>query len=324
MDSLQPGGLTRRDFVIGLGAFFASQVFLPRTLGSTGLTKGLKPLRIGFLTDCHAMLENDAPSALSRTAELKNALNPDIIIGGGDFVHGGFYDSGKKIDLRWGVADRFLRSLRPRMEPMIGNHDFNEPLLPDGSPAPHDPRWRWRHYFGLDQTYRSFSFHGYRFLMLDSVKVIGGANPYRGWIDAAQLAWLDYELARIPRNQPIILCSHIPFKTSVLESFAIVGPGAGRVRVVNAHLVMEKLRDRPLALILQGHVHVNERLEWNGIPCITGGAVCGKWWQGPNGSTWPGVGIIEMLPSTTPGERDGGTNWSYLNTPPAKVPSEVA
>ena len=310
---------SRRDFVAGLGAFFASQVLLPRVIGGVELPAGLKPIRLGFLTDCHAMDEHDAPAWLDRTAELMNSLKTDLIIGGGDFVHGGFHSTGKEMEHRWGLADTFLKKLQTRLEPLIGNHDFYEPLQADGSPALGDPRWRWRKYFGLEHTYRSFHSSGYRFLMLDSIKVVGGKEPYQGWIDDNQLAWLDHELATIPQNEPIILCTHIPFHTFVSGSLGgLVGPSPGRVSVLNANLVMEKLRYRPVVAILQGHVHMNERLELNDIPCITGGAVCGKWWQGPNMNTYPGVGVIEIIPKDSQpqeGVANRKVTWSYTNTP---------
>jgi predicted phosphodiesterase len=311
--------LTRRQFVAGLGAFFASQLLLPPVLRGATLDQRLKPLRLGFLTDCHTMAEHDAPASLARTAELMNSLKPDLIIGGGDFVHGGFYASGKVMESRWVLVDRFLRQLNARLEPVIGNHDLYEPLLSDGSPAGNDPKWRWKKYFRQNRTYRSFEFQGYRFLMLDSIKVVGGGNPYRGWIDAAQLLWLDQELARIPANQPIILCTHIPFATSMRDSFGpIMGPSPGRVHVINSDLVMKKLRGRPLALIMQGHVHINERLESEGVPCITGGAVCGRWWQGPNMGTYPGLGLIEIHPAQSKkNSLTSEVDWNYLSTPAA-------
>jgi hypothetical protein len=85
--SEEPGGaaLTRRQFVTGLGAFFSAQLLLPRVLHGAVLDRALKPLRLGFMTDCHAMYENDAPAYLVRAADLMNALNPDLIIGGGGF-----------------------------------------------------------------------------------------------------------------------------------------------------------------------------------------------------------------------------------------------
>ena len=321
-DSSEPGSplLDRRAFLAGLGAFVTSQVLLPRTLRGSDLSPNLRPLRLGFLTDCHSREEKGAPQALEQAAQLMNSLQPDLIIGGGDFVHGGFYDSGRVMDRRWKVADTFLKKLHTKVEPIIGNHDFYEPILQDRSPSPHDPRWRWKKYFGLHETYRSFSFRGYRFLMLDTVKVVGGANPYRGWVDAAQISWLDRELRRIPQNQPIILCTHIPFRTSLRDSFGtFVGPSPGRVRVLNADSVLSRLKDRPLALVLQGHVHINERLQDNGVPFITGGAVCGKWWNGPNMGTWPGLGMIEIIPSggMLRSPSDERISWNYMNLPGA-------
>ena len=306
----------RRDFITGLAACFASQLLLPRVLRGIELPSGLKPIRLGFLTDSHAMDEHDAPVWLERSAELMNSLQPDLIIGGGDFVHGGFHSTGKEMEHRWGLADTFLKKLKSRLEPIIGNHDFYEPLQADGTPSLGDPRWRWRKHFGLDHTYRSFHWNGYRFLMLDSVKVVGGKEPYQGWIDEEQLAWLEHELATIPLNEPIILCTHIPFHTWVSGSLGgLVGPPPGRVSVLNAKLVMGKLHDRPVVAILQGHVHVNERLELDGIPCITGGAVCGKWWQGRNMNTYPGLGMIEIIPNGTPKSAPNRKiTWNYHNT----------
>jgi len=320
--SESPRLIGRRDFVTWLGAFFAAQVLLPRPLHAKDVSLAPKPLRIGFLTDCHAMVENDAPSGLARAADLMNSLRPDIIIGGGDFVHGGYFSSRKVMDQRWKIAEKFLKRLSVRMEPLIGNHDLDEPFLADGSLAGNDPKLRWRQFFGLRKTYRSFDFRGYRFLMLDSVKVVGGSTPYRGWIDAAQLLWLDKELARIPADQPIILCSHIPFRTSLMESFGVLqgvlGPSPGRVKVTNADLVLEKLSNRPVALIMQGHLHINERVEDRGIPCITGGAVCGDRWHGPNMGTAAGVGIIEIHPGAMP------PGWDYRETAQGSVPVRVA
>ena len=304
---------SRRDFVSGLGAFFLSSVLLPSTLRGVDLSLDLKPLRLGFLTDIHAMAEMNAPAWMENSAVLMNSLQPDLIIGGGDFVHGGFQSPGPVMDSRWKLASAFLEKLRAPLQPVIGNHDFYEPLKSDGTPTPGDPRRRWKEHFGLPSTYRSFPWKGYRFLVLDSVQVIGGRERYEGRIDEPQLAWLDRELAVIPRNEPIILCTHIPFRTALMSAAPELFGGAGRIRVLNSDRVMEKLRDRPVALILQGHVHLNERLSEGQIPCITGGAVCGKWWKGPNMGTAPGLGLIEILPSGS--SPSAVPAWSYSDTP---------
>lgn len=313
--------LTRRDFVTGFGAFVTAQLLLPSLLRGAVLSKDLKPLRLGFLTDCHAMEGRNAPAWLAQSAQLINSMKPDLIIGGGDFVDGGFYNTGKKMNEHWKLANTFLKHIKVRLEPVIGNHDFYEPVQKNGLPSAGDPRWRFKKQFGLEKTYRSFEFRGYRFLVLDSIKVIGGPSPYMGWISSNQLRWLDHELERIPADQPIILCTHIPFKTSLNFGFgSFIAPALGRVTVLNSNEVMSKFKNRPLVAILQGHVHINEKLEFDGVPCITGGAVCGNWWKGPNMGTYPGLGMIEIIPVGSTGSIVPSVKWNYTNTP---APSQV-
>ena len=313
--------ITRRDFLVGLGVLATTQILIPPLLRGVTLTTDLKPLRLGFLTDCHAMQDHGAPAWLDQTALLMNEMKPDLIIGGGDFVDGGFHLPGSAMEERWKLADIFLRKINARIEPVIGNHDFYEPIRSDGTLSGNDPRWRFKKQFGLDQTYRSFEFGGYRFLILDSVDAVGGITPYRGLIDDAQLLWLDHELERIPSNQPIIICTHIPFKTSFNVGLgASIASSQGRFHVLNSDLVMEKLKDRALILILQGHVHINERVAIGEIPCITGGAVCGNWWKGANMGTYPGVGMIEIMPSSTfKSNVPTSIGWSYSNTPTPQI-----
>jgi len=303
--------LSRRAFLKGAGAFVLSQVAFPRLLAGRELCKDVKPLRLGFLTDCHAMAERGAPDSLDRAADLMNGLQPELIIGGGDFVHGGFGTWTGTMDLRWKIADRFLKKLHSRMEPMIGNHDFYNPVSRTGAINPGNPHRRFLQQFGLKRTYRSFVFKGYKFLLLDSIRVIGGSEMYDGWVSSEQLAWLEAELAATPPSQPLVLCSHIPLKSGI-SSFlegAVRGASA-RTWVANASEVISRLEDRPVVMVLQGHVHLDERLSLGGIPCITGGAVCGKWWRGSNLGTNPGLGLIEIQPGSSP-------NWHYHDTPSA-------
>ena len=303
--------LSRRAFLKGAGAFVLSQVVLPRILAGRELPQDLKPLRLGFLTDCHAMAERGAPESLNRAAELMNGLQPELLIGGGDFVHGGFGTWTGTMDSRWKIADRFLRKLDCRMEPMIGNHDFYNPVARNGGINPGNPRRRFLQQFGLKRTYRSFVFKGYKFLLLDPIRVIGGSEMYDGWVSSEQLAWLETELATTPPSQPLVVCSHIPLKSGISSFLEGALRGASsRTSVSNASEVISRLEGRPVILVLQGHVHLNERLSLGGIPCITGGAVCGKWWRGSNLGTNPGLGLIEINPGSSP-------DWNYHDTPTA-------
>ena len=45
-------------------------------------------------------------------------------------------------------------------------------------------------------------------------------------------------------------------------------------------------------MVLQGHIHIIEKMEYNGIQYITSGAVCGNWWKGPRYNFPEGFALI--------------------------------
>ena len=51
--------------------------------------------------------------------------------------------------------------------------------------------------------------------------------------------------------------------------------------VANAPQVLEIFARHNMIAVLQGHTHINETVVWQGVPYITGGAICGNWWHGP-------------------------------------------
>ena len=57
-------------------------------------------------------------------------------------------------------------------------------------------------------------------------------------------------------------------------------------QVVDNNLAVRKLlKDHNLKLVMQGHTHIWETVTFNGVQYITGGAVCGNWWQGVRSGT---------------------------------------
>ena len=69
----------------------------------------------------------------------------------------------------------------------------------------------------------------------------------------------------------------------------------GRFLVNNLPL-LELFAEHRLKLVLQGHLHVYENIEWRGIRFITGGAICGKWWRGDWQGTPPGFCHLTLDP----------------------------
>lgn len=265
-----------------------------------------KPLRIAFFTDSHARVEWGTPIAMQRAARAINAQKPDIIIGGGDYITDGFEYSAQTVAPRWDVFTDFYNTLEAPTYLTIGNHDLVGAIPKDGSQPQADPKAIYRQKFGLDNTYYSFDFGGYHFMMLDSVQVIGGEFKYRGFIDEEQQAWIRQDLEKVGREKPIIVCLHIPLLTTFYQfrKGATFAAQPNRV-MVNNREVLALFENYNLRLVMQGHLHVKERIEWNNINFIMGGAICGKWWRGPWQGTPEGFAVISMYPDKI--------DWKYIS-----------
>jgi metallophosphoesterase (TIGR03767 family) len=132
-------------------------------------------------------------------------------------------------------------------------------------------------------AYYAFDAGAVRCVTLDTV------NPHGGWqgsLDAAQLAWLQGELAAAA-GRPVVLFSHHPLETLVNDRRP---PGAGR-RVLAAEFREVLLAFPNVVAWVNGHTHEHA------ITAITDGAGRG-FWQVTTAShiDWPQQGrLIEVL-----------------------------
>lgn len=287
----------RRFLACGAAALAACGVPTRQIWARAGET-ALPPLRILFFTDVHAMSEKGAPEKMEATAG-RIANEPcDVVIGGGDYLHGGFGSTRENMKERVEIFQDFLRLVGRPIRPMIGNHDLIAAMPEDGSPPAPDPRAPIMELLGIESPFYVFEAGGYRFFVLDSVEVTGGELRYRGWVGEEQMTWLRQTLEKTPTDQPLVLCSHIPFRTTFIQSRE--GPTAAlpaNLVVGNANEVLALFSGHRLVLVLQGHLHTDEQIRWNGLEFVQGGAVSGAWWGGANHGTEPGYGMIEMGPS---------------------------
>ncbi len=303
-----PHLLRRRRFLKIGGAATAAGIFgLPTRVLRAAENENIPPLRILYFTDVHSMLDRGAPEKMSLTAARMAAETADIIIGGGDFVHGGFRSSAKKMEPRFAACRKFLSEIGKPVRAVLGNHDLVGVRPDDGSKPELHPRNYFLEMTGLDRSWYSFDAGGYRFFVLDSVEPVEGPDFYRGCIDSIQLEWIQGELSKTPKNMPVVICSHIPLRTTFIQVLETpTTPLPAKLVVTNANEVLELFRGHRLIAVLQGHLHVDEQIRWNGLDFIMGGAVCGSWWKGGNLGTAPGFGVIELgRPQAT---------WRYENT----------
>ncbi|MGF1448901.1 MAG: metallophosphoesterase family protein [Opitutales bacterium] len=302
--------LHRRQFIrwSALTAAWTAAGFPRSRLSAASAAPAIREsVRLVFFTDVHAREDERASeniaADLRKAAARINAAQPDVLIGGGDFIHGGYVVSEPKGEARFQVFMKdFYRQLDQRPFLMIGNHDHVAATPTDGSPAATNPKKAFRRRFGLERTYQHFRYKGIDFILLDSIRFDNVppdlGRQYWGEIDPQQLAWLDATLADIPPENPIVLCSHIPFESQQIQLLKLAQqPVPASLAVPNADAVLARFAGRPNpVLVLEGHLHRNEDLRVRDVRYIMGGAVCGAWWQGPRDGTEEGFGLLTFSP----------------------------
>jgi len=106
---------------------------------------------------------------------------------------------------------------------------------------------------------------------------------YAGEVDTAQISWIKSELKKTDHTTPTVLSTHIPFITAFTQKYnGSTLPDDSSLVVSNSNEVISLFNGFNLELVLQGHLHTVEDIYIDGIHFITGGAVSGGWWQGPN------------------------------------------
>ncbi len=290
--------LSRRRFLQGVvasGLLPASPVLARSRWTVQGAPRG--SLRLVFHTDVHAGPADGIPAALLRAASAINAQKADLVLGGGDLISGGFTATPAAVAPHWDAYMAMHAAIAGEHHVVLGNHDLVAAAPQDGSPPAADPRQDFRRRLGVARTYRSVEALGYRFLLLDSLRVSRDEFGYHGWVSQEQQAWIRDELAGLPPETPLVLVAHMPLLTAFYGATegATARAPANRA-VVNSLEVLELFAGRNLVLVLQGHLHVAEHIRWRGTSFITGGAVCGGWWRGPYHGTVPGFNVLTLAP----------------------------
>ena len=261
-------------------------------------------LRFVFMTDLHARTEWETPAALARAAAAINEEGPDLVVVGGDLITDGFQSSAASVEPRWDAYLAMQKLIAAPVWAAIGNHDLVAAIPEDGTAPAADPRGIFRAKLDVEETYRSFDTNGYHFILLDSIRVIGGNLKYEGRIVPEQLEWLKTDLRKVDTNTPIVLVTHMPFLTTFFQETEGGLANAPKNRIiVNGPETLRLFRNHNLILVLQGHTHINELIRTRDITYITGGAVCGKWWRGDWFGTQEGFGVVTL--------RGNKVEWDY-------------
>ena len=284
---------TRRRFLSFLGAAAAA----PLGLAAQEPSPSAKEFSFLFLTDSHTQPELDAVHGTQLAMNEASKLHADFAIQGGDHIFDALAVPKTRTLELLKLYDQTQQSLGLKVHHTLGNHDVCGIYTASGV-SPTDPLYAKKLFedrFG--PTFYSFNHKAHHFIVLDSIGIRPDpekGQQYFAQIDDTQLRWLAQDLAKQPTGTPIIVTTHIPLVTAV-SSYAPYGPKTPPPSpFTNGPAAIKLLEGHNVLAVLQGHTHVNERVDWHGIPFITSGAISGNWWHGTRLGTPEGFTVVTL------------------------------
>lgn len=258
-----------------------------------------------FMTDIHVQPERNAEAGFRAAIDTVNKINPDFVITGGDLIMDALEQTYGRADKLYNIYEGLAEEFNMPVYNTLGNHEIFG--IYDGSGVPKDhPEYGKKMFENrLGNRYESFDHKGWHFMVLDGV-LDTEKSRYIGMVDEEQMNWIREDLTEVDKSTPIVLSTHIPLLTvfSQIYSGATVPNDSGLV-VVNAKEVIELFDNHNLKIVLQGHLHTIEDIYVNGTHYITGGAVSGAWWTGPNNNFEEGFVLVRV--------RDKEFEWEYID-----------
>ena len=233
-----------------------------------------------FMTDIHVEPERHATEGLLQAIDTINKLAPDFVLTGGDNIMDALGQNWERSDSLYNLFKKTISNLKMPVYSTMGNHEVFG-LYRESGISPDNPYYGKKLYEDrIAKRYYSFDHKNWHFIVLDGIGFTDDRHYY-GLVDSVEIKWLKKDLASVKENRPIAVSIHIPL-LSVGEQI-MTGPTAAFSQssiITNANEVRKLLEQYNVKLVLQGHLHFLEDINYNGIHYITGGAVCSNWWQG--------------------------------------------
>jgi Icc protein len=254
-------------------------------------------------TDIHIQPELHAGQGSRRCIATINSLKPDFAICGGDLVYDACAVTAPRAKQVFDLYAETVKPLNMPVHTIIGNHDVYG-ISTNGGVAPTDPLYGKKMFEDrIGPRYASFDYKGWHFVLLDSIANGTPGREFIGFVDDEQIAWLRTDLARMKPGSRLVVVTHIPLVSSVLQLVSDPGRAADIYLVTNAQQVLNVLWPYTPRLVLQGHTHIRETVTYNGCRFITSGAVCGNWWKGPRDGHPEGFAVLTV--------RGDDVQWRY-------------
>jgi Icc protein len=237
-----------------------------------------------FLTDIHLQPERSAVEGFQKAIDTINRINPDFVLTGGDLVMDALDQTYGRADSLYKLYTTVAKGFNMPVYNTVGNHEVFGWHRGEAGLEEHPEFGKGMFEKRFGERYYSFDHKGWHFIVLDAI-YRSEEGQYEGMIDDEQINWIKEDLHKTGKETPIVVSVHIPFITSQTQlTRGSLEPNSRGMVIVNSREVLLNFWDYNLKLVLQGHLHFLEDINVNNqVHFITGGAVCGKWWNNKPG-----------------------------------------
>jgi len=265
-----------------------------------------RALRVTHLTDVHVEPELRAGEGMAACLRHVQQLadKPELILTGGDHVMDSFDADDARTTLQWNLWNKVLKQeCSTPVHSCIGNHDVWGWSKSKSKTTGQEPNWgkrRATEMLHLGERYYTFSQAGWQFVVLDSIHDLpAGEDGYLGQLDEPQFAWLMQTLRDVPSTTPVVILSHIPILSASAVLWAERPNNDFQISRALMHADCLQLKElfakHPnVKLCLSGHLHLCDRVDYNGVTYLCNGAVSGNWWKGRHKDCDEGYAIVDL------------------------------
>ena len=281
--------MKRKDFILNSAGIGAAAFVKPSTILSADTKK--QPVRVAHLTDMHVKPDKNIEASVAKAMHHAQILVPeiDLIMNGGDSIWDSLEADKEKTQTQWDLFTSVLKKeISLPVYHCIGNHDVWGWFIKENKPETERQYGKvWvTETLAMKNRYYSFSKNKWHFIVLDSTQ-LNPAGGYIGKVDEEQLAWLQTELASVPKEKFICIVSHIPILSICAGLFFDKTEPNGDLKIQrnlmhSDFLALKKIfiNYPNIKVCISGHIHLQDELNYLGIKYYCNGAVSGNWWKG--------------------------------------------
>ncbi|MCG6186241.1 metallophosphoesterase family protein [Maribellus maritimus] len=233
-----------------------------------------------FATDIHITEERNATEGFLQAIDSINKIAPDFVLTGGDNIMDALGQTYGRSDTLYNLYEKTAEKIEAPVYNTMGNHEVFGLYERSGVDPSHEKYGKKMYEDRIGKRYYSFDHKNWHFIVLDGIGFTEDRHYY-GHIDSVQVEWLKQDLAQTGKETPVIVSTHIPLLSVGKQIMA--GPTEAFEKgsvVTNALEIIKILEQYNVKLVLQGHLHFLEDINYNGIHYLTGGAVSSNWWRG--------------------------------------------